>query len=228
MLPKPILVIADSRGRHLRASLGTVFTDLDFNIVWRGGLRLDQAADFAYDAILNTSPRIVYVLCGICDITRLTQRRPNRVDLCRGSVHELVMRYMAHLDIAMSQIFALQSIVGHYIMVVFPTQTGMSLARYNQFPPGLHHPMQPILNTAILRINREVTALNYSMAIRTPFLGTAVHPRRYHYNRFIYSRLYDGCHPSYRLTYYWARRLYLNALSNLDRYESQQLANALY
>lgn len=151
MLPKPILIVADSRGRHLKTCLSYVFTDLDFNIVWRGGLRLNQAADFAYETIVTTRPRIVYVLCGICDITLLTRRNPNHADLRRGTAYDLVMHYMTHLDTDMAQIFALQTVVGHYIMVVFPTQTGMNLARYNRYPPGLHHPRQPILNAAILR-----------------------------------------------------------------------------
>lgn len=202
--------------------------DINFNLIWRGGLRLDQVADFAHDAILATRPRIIYILCGICDLTRLTSRNPNHVTLRFTTAHELVYYYMCNVDLALSQIFAMNSLVGHHMMVIFPTMTGMDLRRYNRYPPGLFSPHQHILNIAILRINRAITALNYSMSISTPFLATAVHPRRRYHNRFIYARLYDGCHLSHRLNFYWARRLYQNATINLARYDSFDLVNSVY
>lgn len=220
MWPRPILIVADSRGRHLRPWLNREFRNDDFNLMWRGGLRIDQAADFAYEAIIDTRPQIIYILCGVCDLTRLTSRNPNHVVLRYNTVQDLVYHYMCSIDSAISRIFALHPLVGHYIMVVFPTLTGMDLSRYNRYPPGLFSPQQYILNVAVLRINRAITALNYAMHISTPFLATAVHPRRRQHNRFVYARLYDGCHLSYRLNSYWARRLYLNAMTNLARYNA--------
>lgn len=228
MQVKPILIVADSRGRHLRPWLNQEFTDVHFNLIWRGGLRLDQAADFAQNVILTTRPKIVYILCGICDLTRLTARNPNHVTLRFSTVHDLVFYYMSNVDLALANVFSLCPQIGHHIMVVFPTLTGMDLSRYNRYPPGLFSPQQHVLNESILRINRAITALNYSMSISTPFLATAVHPRRRYQNRFVYARLYDGCHLSYRLNYYWARRLYRNAIINLARYDAFELANITY
>lgn len=170
----------------------------------------------------------MYVLCGICDITRLTSRHPNRVTIRSNSVHELVMHYMRSVDSAMSGIFGMHQLLGYNIMVVFPTQTGMDIGRYNRYPPGLFCPLQPVLNIAILRINRAITAMNESMAISTPFLATAVHPRYRRRNRFAYCRLYDGCHLSRGANAYWARRLHANAMVNLAKYDSFDLMNSVY
>lgn len=132
MIPRPILVIADSRGRFLQTGLRHLSHGHLFNVMWRGGLRLDQVTEFAFDAIVTTRPKVVYVLCGICDLTRLTSRHPNRVTLHLSSVHELVMHYMSSVDLAMSGIFGMHQILGYNIMVVFPTQTGMDIGRYNR------------------------------------------------------------------------------------------------
>lgn len=212
MFPKPILIVAESRGRFLRPWLNREFRGTDFNLIWRGGLRIDQVADFAYQTILDTRPILIYILCGICDLTRLTSRRPNHAVLRYNSVHDCVYYFMCSIDSAISCIFALQELLGYHIMVIFPTMTGMDLGRYNRYPPGLYSPQQHVLNAAVLRINREITALNFSMSISTPFLATAVHPRRRQHNRFVYARLYDVCHLSYRLNAYWARRLHSNVV----------------
>lgn len=227
MIPKPILVVADSRGRFLQSGLQHMTHGHVFNVIWKGGLRLDQVTEFAFDTIVTTRPKIVYVLCGICNLTRLTSRHPNRVTLYLNSVHELVMNYMCNVDLAMSGIFGMHRVLGYKIMVVFPTQTGMDIGRYNRYPPGLFCPFQPVLNAAILRINRAITALNQSMAISTPFLATVVHPRCRRRNRFAYCRLYDGCHLSHRANAYWVRRLHANAMVNLARYDSFNLSNSI-
>lgn len=71
-----ILLIADSRGRNLGRELQRVFHSLDHRLIWRGGLTLHGTAAFAYNTILLYKPHLVYILTGICDITRITCRDP--------------------------------------------------------------------------------------------------------------------------------------------------------
>lgn len=76
-----ILLIADSRGRRLERELQRVFEYVDFKLIWRGGLTLAGTFDFARDTILQFKPHMIYLMTGICDITRIVSRDPWTVAL---------------------------------------------------------------------------------------------------------------------------------------------------
>lgn len=107
---------------------------------------------------------------------------------------------MLNLDAAHQSIYLLSHYVGHNLMIIFPTLTGLDIARYStHYPNGLRSPQQITLNMAIININRHITATNRSMDIYTPFLATPVHPR---------------CrrHPTDELCTRWADKLFMNAM----------------
>lgn len=170
-----ILVIADSRGRHLGYELDKVFEYAYHKLIWRGGLTLHEAADFSRSSIFSFKPHMIYLLVGICDVTRIVTREPWSIGLRIPTVSGTVMSYMENLDKAHRELYSLSSAVGHKLMIITPTQTGVDIGRYNSYPHDLVSPQQKTLNVAILNINRHVTALNRSMWIKTPFLANILH-----------------------------------------------------
>lgn len=223
----PILIIADSRGRYLRRELDRVFVYLDYTLIWRPGLKLIDVADFARATILRTKPKLIYILAGICDVTHVISRSPWTVAMRHPSVQETISTYMYHLDSCHSEIYPLHRIIGYRQMLIFPTQTGIDLEKYNgRWTP--FNCQQPILNAAMLAINRHIVALNLATGVRTPFLATPVHPRTKRRNRFASNKLEDGCHPSRYLAWIWAKKIRENAYRNIDNYEQYALVNSMY
>lgn len=225
-----VLFIADSRGRLLYPEISRYFDPLqcDYEFIWRGGLSLEQTADFARSTILNFKPTMVYILTGICSITRITSREPWSVALRIPTVSGTVTQFLIALDKDYQDIFALSSLVGHPIMIVTPTLSGLDFTVYNSYPEDLISPHQRVLNAAILEINRRIVALNRAMSIKTPFLASFVHPRCRHTNRFVYNKLTDGCHPSTTLCRNWALKLWHNFRKNMDYYPTYFLINRMY
>lgn len=197
-------------------------------MIWKSGLTLRGVTDFAMDTILDYKPHMVYVMAGICDITYLISRNPHSVALRHPTVQATVTHYMHGIDRAHQGIYSLHNPVGHPIMIIFPTLTGMDIQRFNGYPRNLISPQQVTLNQAVLNINRLVTAMNKSMGIFTPFLATPVHPRCRHRYRFAYGHLVDGCHPSDNLCARWANKIFTNALRNVDKYHVFSLTNSMY
>lgn len=225
-----VLFIADSRGKHLHYELSAYFdrSSIDYEFIWRGGLSLEQTPDFARSTILSFRPNIVYILTGICSLTKITSRDPWSAGLRVPSVRGTVSAFFTALDKSYQDIFALSSLVGHPIMIITPTQTGMDFTVYNSYPEDLISPHQRILNASILDINRQIVSLNRSMSIKTPFLGSFIHPRCRHRNRFVYSKLADGCHPSLELCQSWPSKLWHNFRKNSDYYHTYMLINLMY
>lgn len=132
------------------------------------------------------------------------------------------------VDVALQGIYGYSSEIGHPIMVIFPTQTGLNFTAYNGYPDDLVSPSQRTIDAAILQINKNIVAMNRDMHIKTPFLATAVHMWSRKKLRNLYYKLEDGCHPSRDLGWYWARKLGINASGNLDLYDQYALINSIY
>lgn len=225
-----ILFIADSRGRTLQAEISRFFDHhyFDYEFIWRGGLRLEETADFARSTIIRYKPHLVYILPGICSITKLISRDPWSAGLRSPTFNGTVSLFLTGLDNAFQGIYSLSSQTGHPIMIVTPTQSGLDFTVYNSYPHDLISPHQRIINAAILEINRHVVSMNRSMRIKTPFLGSYTHPRCKHRNRVVYNKLEDGCHPSPNLVRHWAYKLWKNCQKNSEYYPTYSLVNHMY
>lgn len=228
MADKKILIVADSRGRELVTEVSNTFIHLDCEVIWKSGLSLLHTPGFAKNTILKLKPKLIYVLTGICDITEISSYEPWTVIMKNPDVHQTVYSYMTKLDLTHSQINSMKTTIGHQPMIIFPTQTGLSLGKYNGMREGLMHPQQYIMNDAINQINRNVTTLNASMNVSTPFLASSVHNRSRGKFRQTYRKLPDGCHPSRELVKTWASKLYENALINANKYDHFALVNHMF
>lgn len=228
MADKPILFVCDSRGRTLEPEILSTYVHLDPVVIWQPGLTLLNTFQFAKETILDLSPKIVYILTGICDITQVLSHTPRQIVLKHPTTQETVYSYLQKVDFVHSQIFSLKRRLGHGPMIVYPTLTGVDMGRYSSFPDELAHPQQSTLNEAINIINRKITTQNSSMRVLTPFLASSVHVRCRGKVRTSYSKLSDGCHLTRELSKLWAVKLYDNSLKNAHRYEEYNLVNHLY
>lgn len=228
MTGSTVLVIADSRGRLLKSQLDKVFLDIPYNLYWKKSLRLQDTAELVSPMIINMRPKLIYLLNGICDITFISSRNPWTVSLQYPNVTSIVDNYMEALDLAFSQIFALSNQLGYKPMILPVTQTGIDIATYNNYVEDWVPPEQGILDTAMNRINRNIVMLHQSMYISPPILASAVHMRCRGKFRLAKNKLLDGCHPTPDLCLTWAKRLYKNAVINLESYDYYTLVNNMY
>lgn len=133
-----VLFIADSRGKHLHYEISRYFysSNCEHEFIWRGGLSLEQTADFARNTIIRFKPTLVYILTGICTITELTSRDPWTAGLPSPSISGTTTLFLMALDTVYQDIFALSPIVGHPIMIITPTLSGMDFTVYNSYVPS--------------------------------------------------------------------------------------------
>lgn len=223
-----VLIVADSRGRLLKAQLNKVFYDIPYSLYWKKSLSLQETAEFIAPTIINMRPKLIYLLNGICDITYINLRDPWSVALQYPTVTATVDNNMAALDITYSQIYALSDQLCYKPMILPVTQTGIKFRIYNRYPDDLVSPSQVILDSAINKINRNIVELHQSMYLSLPILASAAHSRCRGKYRFVKSKLLDGCHPTSELCFTWAKRLHKNAVLNLESYDYYSLVNQMY
>lgn len=228
MADRPVLIVSDSRGRLLDQALKNTLTDIPFHHVWQNGLRLSHSADFVTRVVLEMKPKLIYFLNGICDVTHIIHREPWTVAMRNISPEITCNNYMYAVDQLHASMFNLSSQVGHFLMIIFTSQTGIDIGKYNHYPDELISPEQKYLNKAILKINNNIQRLNKSVNVVTPFLASAVHTRCRGKHRMVSSKLEDGCHPSFDLCTTWANKLKANIIVNFSKYDHYSLTNQMY
>lgn len=223
-----ILIVADSRGRLLDIALSDILSNYNYKLLWRKGLRIHQTADFILPTIESFKPHMVLLLMGICDITTIRFREPWTVALRHLSPEVTTYNFMAAVDNLHSQLFPLSERLGHHLMIIMSSQTGIDIGAYNGYPYGLASPEQPLLDKSITMINKQLSLFNKSMAVVTPFLSSAIHMRCRGRYRTAYGKLADGCHPTLQLCRVWAHKLRHNIESNMNAYDHYALINQMY
>lgn len=228
MADRPIVIIADSCGRHLGEYLFEQFIHMEYKLIWQPGLRLINVFNVVKSVILEYRPKLIYVLCGICDLTEISSHEPRVVLLRNPSTVSTVYSYITKLDLLHAQLFSLKAQIGHAPMIIFPTQMGMDLSTYREIHHDLIPPHQAILNRALDEINRYIVAQNNRMRITTPFLAAPVHIRCRGRYRHVYSKLLDGLHPSPAICQIGAGKLYENSLLNAHKHDNFEFVNQIY
>lgn len=226
MADRPALIVSDSRGRLLDHALNSALSDIPFYHYWQKGLRLSNTADIIRPIILQLKPKLVYYLNGICDITMVTSRDPWIVDMRNISPDTTCVNYMLTVDQLHSDTFSLSSQVGHHLMIIFASQTGIDISKYNS--TDYISPHQGFLNKAIHMINLNVQAMNRSTGVVTPLLSSEVHHRCRGKHRLVSTKLIDGCHPTPDLCTTWANKLKNNIVTNYGKYDHYALINHMY
>lgn len=207
MADRPILIISDSRGRLLDPELNNVLHDTNFYHFWQSGLKLENTYNFARSHIFDLKPKLVYFLNGISDVTYVRTYNPWSVAMRNISPFTTCENYMLTIDQLHANTFALSDQIGHFLMIIFSSQTGVDIGKYNGYPTELISPEQKPLNKAMQLINHRISQMNRSMNIVTPFLSSATHKRCRGKYRFSSDKLWDGCHPTPELCHIWATKL---------------------
>lgn len=171
---------------------------------------------------------MIYLLMGICDITTIRTREPWSVALRHLSPEITTYNFMVAVDNLLSQLFSLSERMGHYLMIITSSQTGIDIGAYNGYPYGLDSPEQPLLDKSITMINKQISLLNKSMAVVTPFLSSAIHMRCRGRYRTAYGKLADGCHPTLQLCREWAHKMCHSIETNIGAYDHYVLINQMY
>lgn len=228
MRPVQVFLIADSRGRHLKAELDQYFVDIMYQIYWKSGLKLTETFELVAPIVRNIKPKLIYLINGVCDITYIQTRDPWTVAMRQPDVDLTVMNYMSAMDSAHSQFFSMSHELGFKPIILFSTLTGIDITTYNRYPEDYISPEQRILDRAVQVINRNLIMLHRSMYLYPVILASAVHMRCRKKYRMAKSKLVDGCHPTQEVANIWARRLYRNASLNLEEFDKYNLVNQMY
>ena len=175
-----------------------------------------MAATTFLSDIIATKPDYVIISAGICEVT-LKNNISKKYTVRFTDPEESVQSFKD----AMVETKNLINNVSPSTKVIFNPITGVDLEDYNtKARIGLTgedlrryqkskcpHPMQGILNEAVIKINREIAAYNYVNKVATPWSASLVHKRdgkdRYYHH---YQYLSDGCHLLPELINFWANK----------------------
>lgn len=168
-----ILILADSRGRHLKQELSSIL-DCDFTVRYYPGAGINDCVSKSHDILHSKAWTQVYCLAGICD---LTMKDPN-ARLLSLRYHDSLLAMTSYLNILKS---GFETIAGTSSMVVkpkciFAPLTGINLSAYNKRES--HHDdviNQTILNDTISQINSEIILFNTDHGFFTPWTSRIVH-----------------------------------------------------
>lgn len=131
MADRPILIVADSRGRLLKDEVKRTFLHLEPKFVWKSGLKIRDTAEFITPIVRECRPKLIYFLNGICDLTTVHSYNPWIVAMQYPSIQMAVSAYMFEVDTLHAAIYGLANELLFSPMIIFSPQTGIDIARYN-------------------------------------------------------------------------------------------------
>lgn len=201
-----ILVVGDSRLRHLEPLLNDNTLNLHFTVKSLPGAKI---ADIALSAMASLSYSKIYDLTiiagGINDMSRLAYS-PTKHALPRyGNTTVLIDNTLDALRISIEKIRSITT-----YPVILATIAGMDFAKYSPEYSELLQPLQRGFNNAVLEINKRIRGINRLANLETVNLAYPVHRCKGGRGRYCsqYSLLFDGLHPSNQLLRRWVKTIY--------------------
>lgn len=131
MSDRPVLFVADSRGRDLKVELDKFFKQDQYFLFWRKRLRLNQTAEQILPIIKGIKPSLVYILNGICDVTFIRSHDPWTVAMREPTANSALSSYMMGVDTLHAQLYPISNTLGYKLMIIFAPLVGVDLATYN-------------------------------------------------------------------------------------------------
>lgn len=201
-----VLIVGDSRMRHLEAFLSNTTLNIQYKVITLPGATLRRISAAAIDELnADYSYHLTIIAGGINDLTMIRNIPQRHARPRWNSVTTLVRRTVREMRLCIENVY------NHsYMPVALATISGMSLAEYS---PGLRHFLytyQPYIDQAIIQINHQVRGINRLNSLRSPDLSSAVNRcvgRNGRY-RSHYTYLFDGLHPGYLLRRIWAQNIH--------------------
>lgn len=210
-----IIIIADSRGRELQLEINKqARPGFDIRVLVSPGKGLVAAVCEAESKLFWWQPEQVYVIAGICDITK-KNKHTNKVSLRETNPMFAMSLYKFHMEAIRS---SLTSKLGNDdCIVVFGELVGMNIVGYNgtRFPDQ----QQNLLNEIVEGVNKEIIAQNASRDLVTPWIARTIHKNwrngrkmhRYH------KLAADGVHLTQDLREMWAREILKSIYKNTKK-----------
>lgn len=208
-----VLIIADSRGRHLNIELSNLL-NCEFRIVTCSGANLLNSINRSKSHISETDWSQIYCLSGLCGLT-YKNKKTRRVSLCSNDPEATAQIYEQSLILAVKRIRRI--LKSPECKIIFAPLTGMSLSTYNHSNDDYYQREDQIqLNITIKQVNQIIVKFNEQSSVATPWMTRLVHRR--HRNTFMnsYHRLLsDGCHLSPEIRLSWAKALKRAIVNNM-------------
>lgn len=200
-----VLIVGDSRLRHLESRLNGTTLNIHFTVKMHPGARMANIALSAMTALsYSDTYHLVVIIGGINDLSKLVYT-PTKHALPRyGNSHDLTNRTIDLFRESMSKIRRITE-----VPVVLSTLAGMDLAKYSPGYASLLHPLQRDFNKVLLEINNQIRGINRLENLDTINLAYPVHRCKGGGGRYTtqFSLLYDGLHPSEQLLSKWANMI---------------------
>lgn len=210
-----VVVITDSRGRGIEAELSSI-QDRSYSVkvlVWKGR-GVTEAVKESKQQLIWMAPDVVIVLAGICDLTS-KNRNLKMVSLSFESVDEAVNMFTCAMDIINH--FLNINLVEKKFKLSFGQVVGMDIGVYNHLEHP--HPLQSLLDEAVIRINNEIATRNSGEGVATPWVANEVHHNRKKGQKITrYQRLADdGLHLTSELKQRWATHLHRAIIKIIEK-----------
>ena len=164
-----VLIIADSRGRHLQSVIDEQLTDFSTRTLVHPGAGYEMAVIKSIPAIRQYKPDLILVFAGICDIT--WKSKSTKVISLRN---RQVVDNVTHVLSAVKSSHDLLRAQGDH-RISYATITGVDLVDCNHplraMMNGMEyaaycestkqcHPDQKLLNASIVEINKKLVKFN--------------------------------------------------------------------
>lgn len=209
-----ILVIGDSRVKYLSNQLNNTTLNLLFEVVCLPGAKIE-------DLVLKTRTLLSYevkydlivFVGGINNITRLSYRPCRHASLRYNSIDKTIEGVMSRLYMGVDKI---QDIV--QVPLVVTTIPGIDLIKYSPQVWFKLLPLQPLVDSSMIEINRQIRGLNRQRGMSTLNLAYPVHRCAGHGGRYYahYTLLRDGLHPSNLLISKWVDAIIDYCVKNIQ------------
>ena len=228
-MSKPVTVLCDSRGFGLQEIMDNT-SPHRFTLKSVSSAGLVMAVTNFLSELIKDEPEYVIIAAGICEVT-LKNNTTKKYSIRYTDPDESVRSYLE----AMNEAKGLLQDVLPDTKVIFNPVTGVDLEDYNtKARNGLTgedlreyhdnkpvHPMQEVLNTSVVAINREISRFNHSNKIATPWSASLVHKHEkgskyYHH----YQYLSDGCHLLDECKKYWAYKFQSAITKSIEIYNN--------
>ena len=188
-----VLVVSDSRGRHLDSVLDhSNRDDLSYMSVPYDSQGLNSLAQKAIRLSRAIPPDLILMFGGVCDITR---RNPvTKITSLRWEDPQVIYdNYVTSMETVYYLIRNAPATA--HCKVVFVPVVGVDLNRWNHIKSEYFHPQQKALNEVIVKVNRYLTEFNTRNHMLTPWILNTCHElvgrKRWSHH---YKGLDDGCH----------------------------------
>ena len=214
------IVVATSRGGGIAGRIKN--PDYPTMVIVKPGWKLQALADLAVSCIppdyRYKHTTHIYFMAGYTDITtRTTSRNPKQDDITYPDAPEATLQKVKHTMLTVSN-----HITSSGAIPIFCTIVPGKLRKWNIHRQKIgktielthladYTHMQKNLEIAVDLINTEITIINSTNNMSTPYLHTAIKrrvgPKEHPKTQYYYNHLHDGVHPDAKTRDVWAKSL---------------------